>query len=681
MIECTSSADTLARQAFGKDNVAISNIKSMMERFKLDPATSPVAREAFVVTDMDLTRKNKDAFLQAAASKHPNVVIVYIARKGKSDVKEGNGINAVLEKPSEEKLADTVFGIVEEISKKERVAVDEDSNANIPEDFGENLENTDVLTDEFGNPLEFDYADDDQEQATDEQQDEEPTDILLDEEPEGEDIPEPEPALETEQSLIDRLNACNKVTEIAEFTRELDAAAVIKDVMKSQADYTGIEERIKGINEKINAVYLDTSIPTQEKLDKVRALIYDKNYYRSKTNTILEQRIEELIDTITSKTQQFVNERCKELDRIIANCAATEDTVEYSSRISGLLDERSNIMLELTAIQLEIQDIYANMDKAAKGITTEIVKDSTSETGSRLVDERLTMLGHSVVPDQTVDVVQSILSSVDQKSSVFTATKNQLIVMNQKLIKLMSLDQELIDALTKTVEILKANNVEEMVYADTLIKKALRVFVGQPGSGKTIIPYVCSKLKSRQNCNVLYIDITGSCRLQCYGEESRDINDWLNNQYREECCIVAGTIPNTPEAAQRLLVALTKAADYYKVINVVMTPEQKVIFDVIVPDILCVDYIVNAETSDLDFYYQFIRDTHYENVAQRIIINKSIPNTLNIILNKLGVIKDLDVHVVSIPHEPVIVECGLRAVKPYEVQAVTEAFREVCKVC
>ena len=130
-----------------------------------------------------------------------------------------------------------------------------------------------------------------------------------------------------------------------------------------------------------------------------------------------------------------------------------------------------------------------------------------------------------------------------------------------------------------------------------------------------------------------------------------------------------------------MLVALTKAADYYRVINVVMSPEQKEIFDILVPDTVCVNYIVDPTSQSLDFFKDYIKETKCENVAQRVIINKCIPSTTSMILEKLDLIMNGDVHVVTIPYEPLITECSLRGVKPYEVQAVTEAFREVCKVC
>lgn len=129
-------------------------------------------------------------------------------------------------------------------------------------------------------------------------------------------------------------------------------------------------------------------------------------------------------------------------------------------------------------------------------------------------------------------------------------------------------------------------------------------------------------------------------------------DDWMENRYQENCCIVAGSLTEGEESLQRFLVALTKAADYYRVINVVMTPEQKAAFDMLVPDVLCVNYIVDPAASALDFFAGFIRETRYDNVAQRVIINKCIPSTTSAVIERLGLVEDMEVHVTTIPYEP-----------------------------
>lgn len=679
MIECTSHIAEIAKLAFGSKNVFVSNRKQMIDRFILDPALSDVAREAFIVTDADFNVKTKKDFLEAAAAKHPDVVIIYVSRRGKSDVKPENGINMVLEKPNAEKLANAVFSIIESVTRKadvvssSTIAQTEFQNTNIEMD-------EDVFTDAFGKPLEFDYT------AAEEYKEPEPeleagvevpVDLGVVEEP----VVQEEMPSVPEETLLERLSNCQHITDLKNFTDELKATGIIKDIIKTQADYTAIEERIKGLNEKINAVYDDPLIPMQEKLDKVHALLYDKGYYRAKTNTVIEQRIEELFSTIISKTMGYVNERCRELDKAISKYATYPFEQHQSTRVTALLNERSNVLLELAAMQTEMQCIYMGLEKVATEITDTIADQSNTDTGRPLQDSRQRLLGVATVPIETHEIIERILTKQYESAEDFEEAKRNIIELTKKLVHVLNMDKETFEAVTKTVELLKANNIEDTIIKETLIKKSLRVFVAQPGTGGTVIPYICSKVKSRESGNVLYIDITGNSKLQNYGEVTTDLAEWLDNPAEAQFKIVTGNLSNTPEMGQRLLVALTKAADYYRTINVVVRPEQNNIFDMIVPDVLCVNYIVDAASTDLEWYANFIKDTQYENVGQRVILNKAIPSVTSLVLDKLHLVTEYNVQCVSIPYEPVVVECAIRGIKPYEVEQVMLAFREVCKVC
>ena len=680
MIECTKAIDGLVSAAFGKNMVTISDLKKMMDRFALDPKVSEVAREAFIVSDVDLNRRMLKEFEKKAAAKQEEVVIIFVAKKGPAPFKEMAGVNAILEKPTPEDLSKTTFGIIESITQKNGV-VPITGVTDSAKDFVRQEEpvDLDVLTDEFGNPLEFDLNRVVEDEKP--QEDTAPIDVpvpTLEEQPVQE---EPPVQFDKPEDLVDRIKMCDKVKDINILTRELTATAVIKEMIKSSADYTGIEERLKGLNEKIQAVYLDTTIPEQDKLDKVRALLYDKGYYRTKTNTIIEQRVEELIKTITDRTRECLDKRCQELERAIVNYSSGVKAPLDTARVSSLIDDRANILLEITALREEVQNIYLKVNKFAGDATANILDDSVVRTGSPLIDARLRLAGDTTVPEQTTEIIEKILELSSTKSEEFKEANRKLIILTQKLQTVMNLDKDLIDALTQAVELLQSNNIEDRIVQETLLKKSLRFFVAKEGSGRTVIPYICSKLKSRTNCNVLYVDIAGDSKLADYTESYMSLDDWLGNQYQEQFCAVVGTISNTPEAAQRLLVALTKAADYYRVINVVMSPEQKEIFDILVPDTVCVNYIVDPTSQSLDFFKGYIKETKCENVAQRVIINKCIPSTTSMILEKLDLIMNGDVHVVTVPYEPLITECSLRGVKPYELQVVTEAFREVCKVC
>lgn len=512
MIECTKNMASLVSQAFGKQNVYISDTRKMLGRFALDPNVSSVAREAFIVSDADIPARLAKEFEHAVTAKHPDNIIVYVAKKGNTQQGTLKGVDIMLEKPSAEQLSEAVFSKIESIIQKSNAIPQEDEpdgkagedtdpdqwpqNVNLDDLFDSVPEDTAAGDDTAGAPIDLK--------------------ISLDKPP-----AEAPVVMETQDSLLDRINECSKVIDVKLLTRELNATSVVKEIIKNSADYAGIEDRLKGLNEKIQATYLDTTIPAKEKLDKIRALLYDKGYYRTKTNTIIEQRVEEIITTITEKTKECLDARCEELDRVILNYTATTTEPLATARIAGLLDDRANILLEITALQHEVQEIFAKVDKLATDVVADIAEDSTMRTGSPLIDARLRLSGDIIAPAGTVDTIEHILSVADRKSEEFKEASRKLVILTRKLQSVMNMDRELINALTQIITYMQSNNIEDKIIQQTLIKKSLRFYIGTKGSGRTVIPYVCSSLKSQENYNVLYIDVTGESRLSDYGETAR----------------------------------------------------------------------------------------------------------------------------------------------------------------
>lgn len=667
MIVCTRSIDTLARRALGKENVVISKVEAMIELFKLDPTVSKPTREAFIVTDADVKKpKMKQDFLIAAANKHPCIKIIFVTR-GKSDVVEGNGIDKVLNNPKPETLSNTISGFIEEIANKTPIISSADEippviDKFVPKEFmSQNLEEIEEEN--------IEKVSKDEEQET----------IKIDIE-KYQDIASKPTEEKAENSIVDRIRRCNTVADVSILTKELDATRLVKDLVKENHEYAAIEDKLKGLREKMYTIMADPSIKSLEiKLEKVRALLYDKEYYKVKTNTVIEQRVEDIIEVLTTHTKSLLKKRLEELDQAIFNINKRKDIGENTfTRLAGITDERANIILELATLDKEIHNIYLVSDKLANEVAANIAEDEVDLTGNQLVNAHLHIRDENIISEDSLNTIIKILSTCDKTSEEFKNAVREISIMRTKLNKLLDLDKETIAAQAQVINFLRSNHIEETIIAETLIKKSLRVFIGNEGSGRTIVPYVLSKYKARQNTNVLYIDLTGTSKIKDYGYDAIELDDWIINRQEKQFCAVVGQIDNTPDASQRLLVTLVKAADYYRVINIVISPEQEEVFQVIASDVLCVNYITDTNNKSFLFMKDLIKRTKYENVAQRVILNKcSI--SCEPIVEALGLLDTLDINIVKIPFINQIIECSLKHINPDVLSVVEDGFREVSK--
>ena len=709
MIICTRSVDVKAKNAFGKQEVAVmGDVEAVFQKFALDPRLSSPEIKGFIVGGVDLkNNRMRDAFLAAAANKHPDVVIVYCARNAKDNILVGNGIDSVLVNPKPDDLANCIQNVVANQEGQRDLGDFFGKKERIQPGFNPTYDDSEDLTGmgDMSLTLGYDRAPAQEPTFAPTMPDftpatestftpEAPVDFnpgfSFGEEPQADELPlnygvvqpEPEPMQEerANSELVNRVRECRTVSDVEIVAKQITAAEVVKDVLKNNQQYALIEERLKAVTEKIHAIFADKTIPTmEEKLERIQAILVDKDYLQSKNNTIIEQRVEEIIKTITGQTVGLINNRLRELDDAIKGNRPVTANIDYAC-LAGIADERANLLLEITNLKQNIEKVYASVDKLAAGTADLMAGKAADMTGNAYLDMQLQMRQSSIVSGDSIDAMIHVLETADTASQEFIDAKRNLTIMYKKLDKLIEVDKESIAALAQVIEYMRVNKMEDAVVAETLIKRALRIFIGAEGSGKTVMPYIISKRKSRQNANVLYIDLTGSCKLEDYGEMYITLDDWLMNRHNKDFCVVVGKPVDSDTAYQDLMFAIVKAADYYQSINVVLTPEQTELLNVIGPSAKVVNYIMGTSRAELDFYSKFLTDTTFENVARRVILNKCGVPTRPII-ERLGLLNTVDVQVSKIPYIPSLIECSLTGTKPYDLSAVTEGFTEVFDAC
>ena len=664
MIICTKNADTLARRAFESNEVAVGDFNAMLQQLPVDPTISSPRRDAYIFTSDDIRNpKVRQAFLSAVQNKHSKAIVILIAKQSKSPItiESCPQLNEVLVRPKPAQLKAVVA---------QQVSINADKT--IVHSAGEDIPQIDE------NPVPnlgaFDEAEEQEEvKIVFEEQ-------LPIEEPQPEIQPEPEPKPDRESELVRRISQAGCVGDAAVLARELTASAVIKDMMESSQSYAAAEEKLKAIQNNIYSIMCSSEIPTlEEKLDKVRALLHDKNYYRSKNDTLIEQRVEEVIDTLLETTKSLVEERLNEIDTAIVNNRVNDRVEKDFGRLAGITEERANLIMELAVLSREVIDIAKASDSFIVDSIGYIAQCATDLTGNELLNARLRLENEQILSDETLIAIKSGLEvSADRLPSEYKQLQLKVQVLLNKLNKLFDLDKETIAAQRAYINFLKANKIEDTVVARSLIKKSLSVFVGPEGVGRTIIPYLLSYYKSRQNANVLLVDLTGTCKASDYGIRPINLEDYLNNRYEKEFCYVSGEIVDSASAAQRLLTSLTKAADFYRVINVVMSPEQQSLFDVIAPDVLCVNYIVDPSLPVLRQSAKLIKETRKPNTAQRVIINKcDVPCTS--IIHKLELDNVMDIGLCKIPTCSALIDASLGGYNPVQMSSVTLAIDEVLR--
>lgn len=664
MIICTKSADTLTKRVFNANEVGVSDISNIIKLLPVDPTVSQPKKEAYIVTSDDVKMPRvRQQFINAVAGKHPNAIIIYISKAPKSPITMENcpGLDKILTKPKPAEVKSTVAEFVSISADKKFVHSSADDIPDVGESYKPDLNQFD--TEEHEEVVE---------QAPIEE-------IPVPEAP-VERVEEEQPKEEKESELARRIREAGSVRDVSVLSRELTASALIKEMLDSNNSYAALEDKLKAIQNKIYAIMTSQDIPKlEDKLDRVRGVLHDKSYYRAKSDTLLEQRVEEIIDTLLNTTKNLVEARLEEIDRSIVDNRINNKVDKDFSRLGGITEGRANLVLELTVLSAEIVDIAKATDSFVVDAAGYMSQQALDFTGSELYNARLRLMEEHIVSESTVLAIQSSLEAIaDDIPNEYKQLQLKVQVYLNKLNKLFELDKETIAVQREYIRFLKANHIEDTVTANTLIKKSLRVFVGYEGTGTTIVPYLMSYYKSRQNADVLLVDLTGYNKAADYGLKAMELEDYMNNRNEEEFCYVVGEVQDTVSSAQRILNALVKAADYYRIVNIVLSPDQRSLLDVLLPDVLCVNYLVDTSNATITRVGELIKETKKPNTAQRVVINKcNIP--CKSIIHRLGLDDVMDIGLCKIPYCDALTDASINGYNPAQMSSVALAMDEVLR--
>lgn len=669
MIIATNKSDTMLRRSFEKGKTLVISAEKMFEQFSIDPTLQQPERWCYIITNEDISAARlKKKFEESAAAKHPNTKIILINKSAKPLYPNGlAGVDAILQKPKPDDVKQAVSMIIEKTDMSGVAMYAQPMGVGIPTfDPGE-IPPSPVMG--------F------QEEMLDEVPEVEPEQVELPPIPEPvyQAPPIPEPQIGSSE-LVDRIQSAGKVSDVSVLMREVTASNLIKDLVNSNSTYAGIEEKLKSLNDTIFAIISDTRTKSlDEKLSKVHAVLHDKAFFSAKGNTLIEQRLEEVIDMVCTRTSELLKSRLDEIDGAIKRQQATKDMGTNHARLSGLNEERANIIIELRTLEEEINDIFKACDRVVVDTATYIAEGSDNITGNDMINMHLKSRGTTVVSEDTITAIRAAFEMTAGKvPETFKKLKVSIIAMLQVMSKLFDLDAEIIAAQQMQINYLKAHNIEDSVVAQSLLKKALRVYVGESGTGRTIVPYLLSKYKSRQNANVLCIDLTGEGKFHQYGVMVTGLDSFASTQVQREFTVVSGRVENTIESAQRVVSMLLRAADYYRVINVILTTEQRELFSTISQDVLSVNFIVDTNVDRINRMRDVITQCTVENVGRRVIINKcDIP--IRAIITKLGLDDSMDYQVVTVPTVPVLSDACVNGFDPYGISAVDLIMEDVLK--
>lgn len=493
----------------------------------------------------------------------------------------------------------------------------------------------------------------------------------------GTPTPTPVQTTDIKSNIISRVEDYEKVSDLSLLMREMNASAVIKDLIKTNSTYYGIEEKLKSLQDAIFVIMNDRSYSTMnEKYSKIIALLHDKNFCNAAGNTMIEQLTTEIVTMVVRKAMDYSDKRINEINDAIKRTSAEEFVQNQPAKLAALTDERTSIIVELMNLECDVKELQFNTDGFIKDVGDNISKRIDINSGNEDFDTWVKARGATVSDAASLTAIGNLLQlSVEvpeQLDTINTKIKSAQLLLR----KLLQIEAETHDAMKVWIEKLRNRGIEGKIEAQTLLKKSLNVFVGTDNVGKTIIPYLFAKYQSKQNCHVLLVNISKNSKFEQYNIKPVDYDEFATSPILDDFVVVKGDIPDEVAAGQQFIATLTRAADYYKYIYIVMDDNQVQLFNLIAPDVFSVNYLVDTNPVHLEKTRIFIDSVNLENVGERIFINRCNVN-LKPILDRLGKTDSYDYQICMVPDIPEITDGSLSGFDPYGISSVTITFEEL----
>ena len=641
-----------------QNNTFVSKIENIISALPLDPNNFNPAREVYVVTSDDIRNvKVKSMFLNVLPTKHAATSVIFIDKVGKPiDGLDQTYLEAFLVKPKKEVIKQAFEEVVQNIENKKQV-----KTTNVIQNIEEFKPKVEVATEDkpadLFNPDDLVKVDVPEEQVEEEAPKEDPT------------------------SLLSRIRMAENWASLNVVCQELNSSKILQELNAKNETYRQSEVHLVTLRENITAILSNPNYSAEEQLTKVRALLHDKMLIKTKTNLVQEQAIEETIMAVVDKAKEYITAMSDEYTRdIITAFASKAHTDAPNVRLSTILEERSKLLLELTTMDVELKQLAERCKLAINTTNDEMAENSKATTGSPILDSQLKVRYGNIVPDNLVEIIDSLCKLGEDSSTEFGKLSESITSVINKLYQLLTYYKEETEVLANTIRFLQANNVEDTVIASTIMKKARRIYAVEDSPMSIVVPYMVSREQAR-NHNVLLIDFSGRPYLSTFGVKVQDIDTLLNTaEVIKEHFTVFGVSDLGSIDMDYFNKRIEEYAHHYEIINLIVPGVWVDFINSIADESLSISYVVDSTPYSISDFKDIITQTHHENVGRRVIITNYVGDSADI-CKELGVLDDLRTQLSTIKPVVNLNMCLLHNQDPYVVDSIKNDCVEILDKC
>lgn len=660
-----------AKKALGTNNCFQTTFGNIIKQLQIDPKTSGM--NEVLLGPNDLTGQNKEKLMEALeAGIHPGILLMYIYQK--ESQKQGLNIHYAkgVSKIKPANIKDFVTECREDfLNNAGELELDVEA---LTDDKVEELNSEEETEETVKSEIAQDTTTYKEEEKTEEvpvppmkfDGEEDKVNIIFDKQ---------EAPVEKGEETLKREKMLESIRSFEDWTllkEALEKDSITKELITENAEYNGAMQMLDVLDQKIHAIYFDSAYTADEKFNKIREIGLQKSELRSVSNSISAQKIIGIIDSITQCAKRVIEERLEGINSAMAKLMMDKGAITDTSKLDSAIQERTDLHLELIEMLGNLYNLYNSMDGTVKEAVTGL--DENLPSNNAFINNMVKPMDTSIfTPLNTSKLATGLLDALQKNRITLSAVEDSITGIINLMYSMYESDKDLQDYYQNMVLLLKAQNVEDVVIVDCVLKNVLHVYVGAADTGRTATALTWSGILSRRK-NTLLIDITGESHYDRYGVKPMDLSDFLVQRIEQDFLVVKSDRKLNPEEIGEMLREVKNRLNYYCYVNVVVDCEDKVAIDMLGTEARTLNYITDCSLRSINAMRECVMSTNLENIGQKLIIRDAPVNPLHI-AESLNA-DPTRIKLVMLPNISTIRACALRSDKPYEHKEVVSVFEE-----
>lgn len=474
------------------------------------------------------------------------------------------------------------------------------------------------------------------------------------------------------ESIESRLKNVKSIIDLNDTFKSIDQDVIIKNIIKENSNYFSAVNTMEFLDIQIRNIYYDKTRSNQERLAEIQDIIRKRSALKDVNNNMLADKVISIIELTTTTCSNIIAEKLADIQEGLDKIVSPMTVLADNDTLNKMIQKRLDYYQELQTTINQLENLYSLIDTVARDTVKKFEEDvPTSDTYINSFLEPVTNLYR---PLNTEKLIQQISESILKNQMKFEVVEVKIKQLINILFRICSLDTDIIKNQENTINLLKANRVEDIIIPTTIVKAFTRIVAGGEDSGKTATAIILAGISSRVK-DTLVIDFSSNSKLSDYGIVATDLMEYLSDRKSSSLTFLTSDVV-TIDDFLGIIESLKELTAMYGSIFFIFDDKKEELLKEASKECMSVTIVSNCSDRSQNSAKNIYSNIDKTNTAVKVaLIDPPIDS-----INLASQIADLlTTKLITLPHSNTIRGCAIKKMKPYENTDICLIYKEAFK--